>query len=190
MYARFGKRLFDLSLGLVAAIPAAVLCAACVLAIRLESPGPAVFRQMRVGRNRKLFVLFKLRTMSQGTGDRASHEVSAAQITRIGHILRRTKLDELPQILNVVLGQMSFVGPRPCLPSQETLVAERNRRGVYSIRPGITGPAQIAGIDMSTPVELADADAAYLTGITFARDLRLIALTAGGRGSGDAVKGL
>lgn len=189
MYTRFGKRLFDLLLGLAAAIPAAILCAICVVAIRLESQGPAVFRQVRVGRNRETFVLYKLRTMSQGTGDRASHEVSSAQITRVGLILRRTKLDELPQILNVVRGQMSFVGPRPCLPSQEELVAERDRLGVYSIQPGITGPAQIAGIDMSTPVELAEADAAYLRHITLRGDLRLIALTAGGRGSGDAVKG-
>jgi O-antigen biosynthesis protein WbqP len=83
---------------------------------------------------------------------------------------------------------MSFVGPRPCLPTQELLISERNRRGIYALRPGITGPAQLAGIDMSTPVDLAEADAYYLSGVNLMGDLRYIARTAMGRGSGDAVR--
>ncbi len=181
------KRIFDILLGLVILGPATLLCLPCIIAIRLESTGPGLFRQVRVGRRQRPFTLYKLRTMTVDTGDRASHEVSAAQITRIGNFLRRTKLDELPQVLNVLLGQMSFVGPRPCLPSQTELVAERQARGVFGIRPGVTGPAQIAGIDMSTPVELAEADAAYMQTRSFAGDLRLLWATARGSGRGDAV---
>lgn len=188
MYNAFGKRTFDIVLAIVLAPFACVLCALCVVAIRLEGEGPAIFRQVRVGRQRKPFTLFKLRTMTVGTGDRASHEVSHSQITRLGAFLRKAKLDELPQILNVLKGDMSFVGPRPCLPSQHLLVSEREKRGVYRIRPGITGPAQVAGIDMSTPVELAEADAGYARSCNLPDDLKYIFLTAAGRGNGDAVK--
>jgi O-antigen biosynthesis protein WbqP len=188
MYDRFGKRLFDLVLVAVAAIPALVLSLVCIVIIRIEDPGPAVFRQVRVGRNQRPFVLYKLRTMSLDTGDKASHEVSSAQVTPIGRILRKTKLDELPQLINVLRGEMSFVGPRPCLPSQTQLLAERAARGAFDIRPGITGPAQLAGIDMSTPVALAEADGAYVSAMSFGYDLRCIVRTALGQGSGDAVK--
>lgn len=188
MYQRYGKRLCDVLLALVAAPVALLVCLGCVLAIRLEDGEFAVFRQTRVGLHRKHFVLYKLRTMSVDTGDHASHEVPTSQVTRIGRFLRKTKLDELPQLLNVIRGDMSFVGPRPCLPSQELLVAERDRLGVYSARPGITGPAQLAGLDMSTPVELAKADAGYVARIYLLNDLRYLAQTAVGRGSGDAIK--
>jgi len=188
MYVDYGKRLFDFAFALILALPAAFLCLACVFTIRWEDSAPALFKQVRVGRNRRPFTLYKLRTMSADTGDRASHEVSTAQITRVGRILRRTKLDELPQLINVLKGDMSFVGPRPCLPSQEVLIVERERRGVYAVRPGITGPAQLSGVDMSTPVALAEADAQYSAHIGFADDLRYIFRTALGRGSGDAIK--
>lgn len=188
MYNQYGKRLFDVALSIGIALPALFLCLACVVAIRMENGGPAIFKQIRVGRDRKPFLLYKLRTMSPDTGDRASHEVSQAQITRIGRILRKTKLDELPQLLNVLRGDMSFVGPRPCLPSQDVLVTERYQRGVYAARPGITGPAQLAGIDMSTPVALAEADARYVDHVSLVKDLNLIVRTGLGRGSGDAVK--
>ena len=188
MYRSFGKRLLDIVLVLVAALPALLLCLACIAVITMESGGGAIFAQIRVGRNRRHFTLYKLRTMAADTGDRASHEVSAAQVTRSGRILRKTKLDELPQLINVLKGDMSFVGPRPCLPSQELLVTERDRLGVYKIRPGITGPAQLAGIDMSTPVALAEADSRYIDRITLMDDLLYILRTVGGGGSGDAVK--
>ncbi|GGB08318.1 lipid carrier--UDP-N-acetylgalactosaminyltransferase [Brucella endophytica] len=188
MYQAGGKRVFDIVLALLLALPALLLCLACIFAIRMERSGPAVFRQVRVGRNQRPFTLYKLRTMSQGTGDRASHEVTASQITRSGHFLRRTKLDELPQLVNVLRGDMSFVGPRPCLPSQTELVAERQKHGVFNVRPGITGLAQLRGIDMSTPVKLAEVDGQYAAHITLGQDLRHIIDTALGRGSGDAVK--
>ncbi|WP_425104859.1 sugar transferase [Ancylobacter sp.] len=186
VYAKRGKRLLDVALALALIVPAGLVCLGCILAIRLESPGPGLFRQTRVGRNRRPFVLYKLRTMTTNTGNHPSHEVPPAAITRLGALLRRTKLDELPQLVNVLWGDMSFVGPRPCLPSQELLISERARRGVYGVRPGITGPAQIAGIDMSTPVELAQADAGYLGEMTLASDLGYLVKTARGAGRGDA----
>lgn len=181
------KRLFDIALALVILGPTVIICLPCVIAIRLESRGPGLFRQVRVGMNQHPFKMYKLRTMSANTGDRSSHDVPSTQITRVGSFLRRSKLDELPQVLNVLAGHMSFVGPRPCLPVQTELVAERNRRGVFAIRPGITGTAQIAGIDMSTPVELAEIDAHYIQTRSFAGDLALIWATARGSGRGDAV---
>lgn len=187
MYRLGGKRIFDVMAVLLLAPLACVLCVACMVAIRLEGSGPVIFRQIRVGRDRNPFVLYKLRTMSVGTGDRASHEVVQSQITRVGSTLRKAKLDELPQLINVIRGEMSFVGPRPCLPNQHLLVSERQKRGVFAVRPGITGPAQLAGIDMSTPIELAEADATYIRNPTFWADLRCILMTAIGHGRGDAV---
>ncbi len=182
------KRLFDLAFAL-ALLPVAIpVLAVAAVAVVLDSPGPAFFRQERVGRHRRAFTLIKIRTMSAGTRQAASHEVGAAQITRVGAFLRKTKIDELPQIFSVLLGHMSFVGPRPCLPVQEELVEERSKRGVYAVRPGITGPAQIAGIDMSTPVRLAETDAAYVADRSFFGDLELILRTALGGGSGDAAR--
>jgi len=182
------KRAFDLVLAL-ALLPAAVpILLLAALAVRLDTPGPAFFRQQRVGLNQKLFTLVKIRTMATGTKQAASHEVGAAQITRVGNILRRTKIDELPQLLSVIMGDMSLVGPRPCLPVQEELVAEREKRGVFTIRPGITGLAQVTKIDMSTPVRLAQSDAAYVAQNSLMGDFKLIIATAFGAGSGDAVK--
>ncbi|WP_428547827.1 sugar transferase [Profundibacter sp.] len=167
------KSVVDRLLALLLLGPAMFLCIPAMIAIRIESRGNPLFLQTRVGRNQKPFTLFKLRTMAHGTGDRGSHEVSAAQVTRIGQLLRRTKVDELPQIINVLIGNMSFVGPRPCLPNQSELIAERDARNVFSVLPGITGPAQLSGIDMSTPRELAIADAAYISERSLRMDLEL-----------------
>lgn len=170
---------------LVAAIPIAVL----VLLIRRESEGPGIFSQQRVGREGRPFYCHKLRTMRSGTPNTPTHEVSAAQITPLGAVLRRTKLDELPQLWNVLRGEMSFVGPRPCLPSQTTLIEERQKRGVLSLRPGITGLAQINSIDMSDPVRLAEKDAEYLRTRSFGLDLTILFRTVFQRaGSGDRVR--
>jgi lipopolysaccharide/colanic/teichoic acid biosynthesis glycosyltransferase len=107
-------------------------------------------------------------------------------VTRVGRFLRKTKIDELPQILSVLRGDMSFVGPRPCLPVQTELIEERARRGVYAVLPGITGKAQLEGIDMSAPRLLAETDAEYVAGRSVAGDLRILLATLLGRGSGDA----
>lgn len=182
------KRLFDILIALLLVVPVSIVVAVCVVLIRLDSEGSPIFAQTRVGRGQRQFTLYKLRTMKLGTLSRGSHEVSSAQITRIGHVMRKVKLDELPQIWNVFVGQMSFVGPRPCLPNQTELMAEREKRGVFDVRPGVTGPAQLAGIDMSTPERLAQADADYVANRSFLGDLNLLVITATGKGRGDAVK--
>lgn len=182
------KRVLDVILAVILLPVALPLLLIAAVAIRFDSPGPAFFRQERVGLGRKPFSLLKLRTMSIETRQGASHEVGASTITRVGHFLRKTKIDELPQIFAVLAGNMSFVGPRPCLPVQEELIAEREARGVYSVLPGITGPAQVAGIDMSTPVRLAEVDAHYVKTRSLSGDLKLILATATGAGSGDAAR--
>ena len=126
--------------------------------------------------------------MRLGTASLASHLVDASAVTAWGRLLRRSKLDELPQLWNVLKGDMSLVGPRPCLFNQRELIEERTRRRVYRARPGITGLAQLRGIDMSTPTLLADTDAAMLETLNVRRYLQYIVLTALGRGAGDRVR--
>ena len=145
-----------------------------------------LYSQVRIGRAKRPFVMYKLRTMRPGTPDGASHEIGSSRITPVGSIVRRSKVDELPQLINVLLGQMSIVGPRPCLPSQHELVAAREALGVFAVRPGITGPAQLAGIDMSDPERLAHADAGYLSQCSLWGDFLIVLRTFTGSGSGDA----
>jgi len=147
-----------------------------------------LFRQQRVGRYQKPFVLVKFRTMRPDTASVASHLADASAITPLGRFLRRTKLDELPQLWNVLKGEMSLVGPRPCLFNQQTLIDERERRAVYQARPGITGLAQVQGIDMSTPELLAQTDAKMLATLTLRDYFRYILQTVTGKGTGDCVK--
>lgn len=170
--------------GLVIGFP--VLVVLWVLGLR--DTGSPLFRQERVGRNKKPFTLVKFRTMRKDTASVASHLASADAITPFGRFLRRTKLDELPQLWNVLKGEMSLVGPRPCLFNQEELVAEREQRGVLAARPGITGLAQISDIDMSTPRLLAETDARMMADLTVGNYFRYIFLTITGKGSGDRVK--
>lgn len=106
-----------------------------------------------------------------------THEVSNDRITKLGRLLRRTRLDETPQLLNVLIGDMNFVGPRPCLPSQEDVIAERLKRSVFSVRPGITGLAQIQGVDMSAPVRLATLDREYVDASSLVVDAKLVVHT-------------
>lgn len=159
-----------------------------VMMIGWLETGSPLFRQERVGRHQKPFVLVKFRTMRPDTASVATHLADASAITPIGRFLRRTKLDELPQLWNVLKGEMSFVGPRPCLFNQEGLICERAIRGVFKVRPGITGLAQIQGIDMSTPKLLAETDAKMLNSLNAGDYFRYIILTAIGKGAGDRVK--
>jgi O-antigen biosynthesis protein WbqP len=182
------KRAFDIVLAAVALVVAAPLILAAAVLIRLTSPGPAIFRQTRVGLNEKPFTCLKLRTMYCGTGNVPTHEAGASSITPVGRLLRRFKFDELPQLWNVLAGSMSFVGPRPCLPSQAALITARRSYELYKLRPGITGVAQVAGVDMSDPEKLAALDAAYLRDMSLAADMRLILATALGSGQGDRVR--
>jgi lipopolysaccharide/colanic/teichoic acid biosynthesis glycosyltransferase len=154
----------------------------------LFDTGSPLFRQERVGRYQRPFVLVKFRTMRKGTASVASHLASMTDITSFGSFLRRTKLDELPQLWNVLMGDMSLVGPRPCLFNQHELVAERSARGVFNARPGITGFAQVNGIDMSTPSLLAEIDERMLNNLSITSYFRYILMTAFGKGTGDRVK--
>ncbi len=155
-----------------------------IAAIRLESRGPAIFRQSRVGKDGRAFTCYKFRTMFTGTGNLPTHQVSASAITPLGDYLRRFKIDELPQLFNVLAGDMSLVGPRPCLPSQLELIEARRRLGVLDVPPGITGLAQVRGIDMSDADRLANVDAQYVRSRSLKGDLKLIWATLRGQGVG------
>ncbi|MCA3154881.1 MAG: sugar transferase [Burkholderiales bacterium] len=180
-------RLFDLVLsltGLTLGIPFFVL----LYVVGWFDTGSPLFRQQRVGRHQKPFVLVKFRTMRPETASVATHLADASAVTPLGRFLRRTKLDELPQLWNVLKGEMSLVGPRPCLFNQTELIAERSQRGVFNVRPGITGLAQIQGIDMSSPRRLAETDAQMLQQMNVRAYFNYIFLTVCGAGRGDRVR--
>jgi len=181
---RFFDVLFSV-LGLMVGLP----LLAIITLIGLFDTGSPIFRQERVGRNKKSFVLVKFRTMKVGTASVASHLANAAAITPFGNFLRRTKLDELPQLWNVLRGEMSLVGPRPCLFNQDELIEARVRLRVYDVRPGITGLAQINDIDMSVPQLLAETDARMIRDLTVRKYFLYIIQTVFGRGYGDRVQG-
>lgn len=159
-----------------------------VTLIGLFDTGSPIFVQERVGRNKKPFKLIKFRTMTVDTKSVASHLASNASITNLGAFLRKTKIDELPQLINVVKGEMSLVGPRPNLFNQQELIAERDALGVYDVLPGVTGLAQVQNIDMSTPELLAKTDRKMIDTLTLKDYFKYIIMTATGSGSGDAVK--
>ncbi len=148
-----------------------------------------LFRQERVGRHQQPFVLVKFRTMRPDTESVATHLADTSAVTAFGRFLRRTKLDELPQLWNVLRGEMSLVGPRPCLFNQQVLIIERAARCVFNVRPGITGLAQLQRIDMSTPELLACTDAEMLASLGLRNYFRYIFLTLIGKGAGDRVRG-
>ena len=182
------KRGFDILASLVGLIMLSPVMLVVAIIVRRSSPGAALFVQERVGRGEKNFACYKFRTMATGAPVAGSHEVAGSWVTPVGRKLRAWKLDEIPQLYNVLRGEMSLVGPRPCLPNQADVIAARHKRDVFSVRPGITGPAQLAGIDMSMPERLADADRSYIDTQTFWGDLRMILATAFGRGTGDAAR--
>ncbi|MER9652425.1 sugar transferase [Mesorhizobium sp. M0152] len=168
------KQIFDVAGATLLLVVTSPVLLLAVLAVRASSPGPVIFSQTRVGRGGVLFRCHKLRTMYQGTPSLPSHEAPANAVTSVGKLLRKFKLDELPQFWNVLKGEMSLVGPRPCLPTQTELIECRERLGVSAALPGITGLAQIKGIDMSNPQLLAETDAAYLKAASFWLDLRIL----------------
>lgn len=180
-------RLFDIFfsvIGLVLGLPFLLI----IYIVGLFDTGSPIFTQMRVGRNKKPFTLVKFRTMKVDTASVASHLASTSAITPMGHFLRKTKLDELPQLWNVLKGEMSLVGPRPGLFNQEELTQAREAQGVFNVRPGITGLAQVNEIDMSTPMLLAETDAKMIEDMSIKNYFKLIFMTVKGAGSGDRVK--
>ena len=156
--------------------------------IGIFDTGSPLFFQPRVGRRENLFTLVKFRTMVTNTDSVGTHLVNIASITKLGNILRKTKFDELPQLFNVLLGHMSLVGPRPCLPNQIVLIEEREKRDVFEVRPGVTGLAQVNEIDMSTPRKLARYDQLMINSMSLKLYTKLIITTALGKGGGDRVR--
>lgn len=180
-------RIFDFIfslLGLLVGFPVLLV----LTLVGLFDTGSPVFRQVRVGRHQKPFTLVKFRTMKVDTASVATHLASSASVTRFGHFLRKTKLDELPQLWNVLKGEMSLVGPRPGLFNQEELTEERAKRGVFDVRPGITGLAQVNEIDMSTPALLAETDQKMIQSLTVTDYFKYIFMTVAGKGAGDRVR--
>ena len=180
-------RIFDFFLsffGLVLLSPILIV----LIIIGYFDTGSPIFRQERVGKGMKPFRLMKFRSMHVNAPSVATHLASASSITPFGSFLRRSKLDELPQFWNVFVGDMSLVGPRPNLFNQEELIHERDLRGVYAVRPGITGLAQINKIDMSTPQLLAETDAKMIQELNTLGYFKYIFLTVFGKGFGDRIK--
>jgi len=175
--------IFFSAVGLVLAAPLLVV----LMLVGFLDTGSPLFRQTRVGRNKKRFTLVKFRTMRRETKHVATHLADASAVTALGKVLRRTKLDELPQLWNVLKGEMSLVGPRPCLFNQQELIDIRERLGVFHARPGITGLAQVNDIDMSTPELLAETDARMLASLGVKDYFGYILMTVTGKGSGDRV---
>ena len=180
-------RLIDLTaalLGLIILAPLFLL----LLLFGLLDTGSPLFVQTRLGKNQTTFKLVKFRTMKVGTAQVGTHLAQTSDITRLGSFLRKTKLDELPQLINVAKGDMSLVGPRPGLPNQKTLKHERSKRGVFNYRPGITGLGQVNKVDMSTPRKLSRYDQLMLKKMTLSLYFKIILATAFGKGSGDRIK--
>ena len=180
-------RCLDILLATVGLIMAMPLLALLYL-VGLIDTGAPLFRQARVGRFQKPFTLVKFRTMRPDTQSVATHLANPSAVTPLGAFLRRTKLDELPQLWNVLKGEMSLVGPRPCLFNQMELIEERSARGVFAARPGITGLAQVNGIDMSTPTLLAETDARMLQDLGLTAYFSHIIKTVTGAGRGDRIR--
>jgi lipopolysaccharide/colanic/teichoic acid biosynthesis glycosyltransferase len=179
-------RIFDILfsfLGLVLLSPILIV----LIIIGYFDTGSPIFRQERVGSGMKPFRLMKFRSMHVNAPSVATHLASASSITSFGSFLRKSKLDEFPQLWNVLVGDMSLVGPRPNLFNQEELINERDSRGVYTVRPGITGLAQINKIDMSTPQLLAETDAKMIKNLSVINYFFYIFKTVLGRGFGDRV---
>ncbi|MFN3589091.1 MAG: sugar transferase [Spirosomataceae bacterium] len=179
---RFFDFVFAL-LGLVILSPLFLL----ILFLGWLDTGSPLFRQERVGKNKTPFYLYKFRSMNVATQSVATHLVNHQSVTHLGSFLRKSKLDELPQLWNVLVGDMSLVGPRPNLFNQEELIEEREKRGVYHVRPGITGLAQIHKIDMSTPQLLAETDAQMTEDFSVGHYFGYIFQTISGKGLGDRI---
>jgi O-antigen biosynthesis protein WbqP len=173
------KRLFDILLGIVAGLLLLLPIALTALAVRITSPGPVFYWSDRVGRNNSIFKMPKFRSMQVGTPAVATHLLSDpdAYLTPIGSFLRKSSLDELPQLWSILVGDMSFVGPRPALFNQYDLVALRKEQGVDQLLPGLTGWAQVNGRDDISIQEKVILDAEYLFNKTFWFDIKILWMT-------------
>lgn len=175
MYKLYLKRMIDLVLSLLGVLILSPLFLSIILMVRVESKGPVFFTQKRVGRKKKIFTIYKFRTMKIDTPkEMPTHLLSNPDdcITKIGKILRKTSLDELPQLFNIIKGDMAIIGPRPALWNQEDLILERDKYKANNVRPGLTGWAQINGRDeLEIPVK-AKLDGEYIERLSFRMDIR------------------
>lgn len=177
VYRSVGKRLIDIVLSIIGLVILSPVLLGIALLIKLESTGPVLFRQKRIGIHKKHFGIYKFRTMRvEAPKDTPTHMLNDPDryITKLGRFLRKTSLDELPQILNILKGEMALVGPRPALWNQDDLVAERDRYGANDVLPGLTGWAQINGRDeLEIPVK-AKLDGDYVKRMSFMFDLKCV----------------
>ncbi len=174
MYKHFWKRFFDIVLSALGLLVLAIPMGIIALAIKIDDPGPAIFKQERIGIHKKRFRLYKFRSMKLSTPDLPTHllENPEQYISKIGKFIRKTSLDELPQLWNILKGDMSIIGPRPALWSQDDLIAERDKYGANDVRPGLTGWAQINGRDeLEIPVK-AKLDGEYVEKLSIAFDCK------------------
>lgn len=175
MYKRFFKRMIDVFISFFGILFLALPMLVIALAIKIDSKGPVLFKQKRIGKNKKLFNILKFRTMRIDTPhDAPTHELQDPKkwITKVGGFLRKTSLDELPQIFNIFVGQMSIIGPRPALWNQYDLIEERDKYGANDIKPGLTGWAQINGRDELEIDVKAKFDGEYVEKMSFAFDIK------------------
>lgn len=180
MYGRYIKRGLDFCVSLILCVCLLPVFALIAVYIKLDSPGPVLFTQTRLGKDEKPFKILKFRTMrTDAPGELATRLMPASgrYITRAGRFLRMSSLDELPQLFNILVGDMSFVGFRPCLWNEFELDEERRKTGAYAVRPGITGMAQIRGRDELDPAEKAKLDGVYARHVGFDYDMRIITKT-------------
>lgn len=180
-YEKYIKRPLDITLSSAGLFVLSPVLAGLSLAIKADFKGPILFKQKRIGKNKQYFNILKYRSMSIDTPkDIPTHKLTNPDqfITKMGHLLRKTSLDEIPQLINILIGDMSIVGPRPALWNQEDLIAAREKYGINDVRPGLTGLAQISGRDeLEIPIKV-QYDKAYVDNITFLNDVRIVLKTA------------
>ena len=192
MYVKYGKRAVDFCLALAGLLGLGWLLVLLAFLVRLTSPGPALFRQRRIGRNQKEFEILKFRTMRIDTPrDMPTHLLADPEqyVTPLGRWLRRTSMDELPQLFNILKGEMALIGPRPALWNQFDLMAGRELYGVNRLRPGLTGWAQVNGRDEIPLIKKIRLDAEYAKQISWRLDLKIFFMTVGKVITGEGIKG-
>lgn len=179
MYLACGKRFADLIVGLCALVLLSPMILAVAVLIRVFDPGPVLFRQERVGADGRLFLFYKFRSMPVNTENVSSEQLGTVDQTWVGKFIRRANLDELPQLFNIVRGDMSVVGPRPPISSQVDLIEYRRKNGALQCRPGLTGLAQVNSYDGMTAAEKAAFDGRYAENISFLGDVKIVLSTFG-----------
>lgn len=180
MYSSFFKRAFDLIFGVIFAVLGMIPMIIISIIIALTSKGGIIFKQTRFGKDSRPFSVFKFRTMyidSPIVSAQAGRDVVESHVTTVGHVLRKTSLDELPQLWNVLVGEMSFVGPRPLAGTDSVTLKLRTENGADRVRPGITGLAQVSGRNEVSEVEKAKIDSLYASNVSFRNDLKIVLLT-------------